>query len=107
MNAFKKKYYRLDVNVGRVELLNCEELFVQEDILCLKLREQFVDYENQVSLAMIPFYAERILHLDKRIEEERNKRDKANHDEMQFLKRTLTDLSNSLAKEKKDVEQKA
>lgn len=56
MNAFKKKYYRLDVNVGRVELLNCEELFVQEDILCLKLREQFVDYENQVSLAMIPFY---------------------------------------------------
>ena len=39
MNSYKEKYYRLDINVGRVELLNCEELFVEEDILCLKMRE--------------------------------------------------------------------
>lgn len=56
LNAHKKKYFRLDVSVGRLELQNCEELFSQEDILCLKMKDQFVEYENQVSLAMIPFY---------------------------------------------------
>ena len=56
MNAFKKKYFRLDVIVGKLELFNCEDLFCEEDILCLRLKEQFVDYENKVSLAMIPFY---------------------------------------------------
>lgn len=56
LNAHKKKYFRLDVSVGRIELQNCEELFSQEDILCLKMKDQFIEYENQVSLAMIPFY---------------------------------------------------
>jgi hypothetical protein len=56
MNAFKKKYYRLDVSVGKLELRNCEDLFSDEDLLCLEMRDQFTDYENQVSLAMIPFY---------------------------------------------------
>jgi hypothetical protein len=39
MNAYKKKYYRLDVSVGKLELQNCEDLFSQEDILCLKMKE--------------------------------------------------------------------
>jgi len=56
MNAYKKKYYRLDVSVGKLELYNFEDLFSPEDILCLKMKDQFIDYENQVSLAMIPFY---------------------------------------------------
>lgn len=46
LNAHKKKYFRLDVSVGRIELQNCEDLFSQEDILCLKMKDQFVEYEN-------------------------------------------------------------
>ena len=63
MNAYKKKYYRLDESVGKLELYNFEDLFSQEDILCLKMKDQFIDYENQVSLAMIPFYQQRLHHI--------------------------------------------
>ena len=58
-------------------------------------------------MAMIPFYAERINHLDERIKEEREKRDLANQEELQFLQRTKADLINSFDKEKNEVEQKA
>jgi hypothetical protein len=73
MNADKKKYYRLDVSVSKLELYNFEDLFSQEDILCLKMKDQFIDYENQVSLAMIPFYQQRLHQLQSRIQEEKVK----------------------------------
>lgn len=56
MNAFKKKYFRLDVIVGKMELFSCEDMFGKEENLCQLMKEKFVEYENKVSLAMIPFY---------------------------------------------------
>jgi hypothetical protein len=50
--------------VGKLEIHNLEDLLSEEDRLCLKMREQFTDWENQVSLAMIPFYQQRLDHLD-------------------------------------------
>lgn len=106
MNAFKKKYFRLDVNVGKLELLNCEELFSKEDILCLQMKEQFIAYESQVSLAMIPFYQQRREHLLTKIREERG-RPFRNTEDLKFLDKTLKDIEASLAKEKDEVQQKA
>jgi hypothetical protein len=107
MNAYKKKYYRLDVSVGKLELYNCEDLFSQEDILCLKMKDQFIDYENQVSLAMIPFYTQRLHHLQSRIQEEKGKGAQKNSDDLAFLIKTAKDVQNSLTKEKTEVQQKA
>lgn len=107
MNAYKKKYYRLDVSVGKLELYNFEDLFSPEDILCLKMKDQFIDYENQVSLAMIPFYQQRLQHLQSRILEEKSKGALKKSDDIEFLIKTAKDVQNSLAKEKAEVQQKA
>lgn len=46
MNQQKKKYFRLDVSVGKLEIHNLDDLLSEEDLLCLKMREQYLDWEN-------------------------------------------------------------
>jgi hypothetical protein len=67
-HSFKRRYYRLDLIVGKVDLFNFRNLFGVEDRLALELREQFKAYETRVSLAMIPFYAERVKYIEKEIQ---------------------------------------
>ena len=97
------------MTIGKLDLLNCEDLFSEEDILCLKMKEQFIAYENQVSLAMIPFYQERREHLREQISKE--KRDirsaKGSKAHQEFLEKTLHDVETSLEKEKQEVQTKA
>ena len=102
MNAKKKKYFRLDVSIGKLELRFCEDLFSEEDLLCLEMRDQYIEYENQVSLAMIPFYQQRREHLVEKIRLEQSKTIR-NNDDLLFLNKTLKDIENSLEKEKQEV----
>lgn len=69
MHAFKKQYYRLDIIVGKVNLLNYRHLFNEEDRLALQLREQFKLYETRVSLAMIPFFSQRLTYITRELED--------------------------------------
>ena len=106
MNAFKKKYFRLDVTVGKMELHNCEDLFCEEDLLCLKMKEQFIDYENQVSLAMISFYQQRLQHLEEKIHIEIQKKrggQGSNIEDLNFLEKTLDEIKSNLQKEINEV----
>ena len=60
LHSFKKTYFRIDVILGNVKLFNCKNYLGEEDKLAIKLCEKFQDYETRISLAMIPFYMERV-----------------------------------------------
>jgi len=60
MHSFKKRYYRLDIVVGKMSLLRCPSVFSAEDRLAIELKELYKDYERRTSLAMIPFYMSRL-----------------------------------------------
>lgn len=49
MHSYKNKYFRLDVNIGRV-ILKEHPLFSKEDILAIELKELHAAYERAVSL---------------------------------------------------------
>lgn len=106
MNAHKKKYFRLDVMVGKLEIHNCDDLLSFEDILCLRMKEQFLDYENQVSLAMIPFYQQRLQHLNETIRSKRGDPGTSQED-ITFLEKTKVDMQKNLDREKTELNEKA
>lgn len=60
LHSFKKRYFRLDIVVGKVCLLKYPQFFSQEDKLAIELRELYKEYERRTSLAMIPFYQDRL-----------------------------------------------
>lgn len=64
MHSFKQRYYRLDINVGKIILYGYPEYFSQEDILTIELKELFKEWERRTSLALIPFYMERIKFME-------------------------------------------
>lgn len=90
MHSYKKRYYRLDIIVGKVNLFNCMKYFNEEDKLALKMREQFKEYETRVSLAMIPFYRERLDFIIQEIEE--RKLQKITKEDLQFLEKNRDDV---------------
>lgn len=69
LHSFKKQYYRLDIVVGKIQILNYPRLFSPEDKLAIQLVEKYKEYESRVSLAMIPFYMERLDFIEKEIQQ--------------------------------------
>ena len=67
MHAHKTQYYRLDIILGRVNFSSLHKYLVEEDRLAVRLRELFKQYEQQVSLAMIPFYEDRLQHIGEQL----------------------------------------
>ena len=85
LHSFKKNYYRLDIVVGKIQVLNYPGLFHEEDKKAVILSEKFKEYESRASLAMIPFYMERIAF----IEQELTKKETlpgVTKDEIEFLR---------------------
>jgi methylase of polypeptide subunit release factors len=70
MHSYKKRYYRLHIVVGKITLNSYPQFFSEEDKLALELKELFKEWERRTSLALIPFYMERL----KFMEDERYKR---------------------------------
>lgn len=101
MHSFKKQYYRLDIIVGKVSLLNYRHLFSEEDRLALQLREQFKLYETRVSLAMIPFYAQRLNYIARELEDKT--RLLAAQEDINFLTNTKIEVERKLENEKREV----
>jgi len=106
MHSHKKKYYRLDIIVGKINMFNCLNVFGEEDKLALDLREQFKDYETRASLAMIPFYQQRLDHIKDEIahKEEDNAVTDQDRD---FLQRMLVEANKAYEKEKREIDELA
>jgi hypothetical protein len=64
LHSFKKRYYRLDIVVGKIILLKYPAFFSEEDKLAIELKELYKEYERRTSLAMIPFYMERVKFIE-------------------------------------------
>lgn len=103
LHSYKKKYYRLDIIVGKVDMFHCKDLFAPEDILALKLREQFKEYETRVSLAMIPHYMQRLNFINKQIAEKTQAVSGVTKDELGFLSKSRNEVADKLETEKREV----
>ena len=57
INAYKKRFFRLDINIGKLQLANYKDhkFFNEEQKLAQQLKRQFKDYETRCSLGMISF----------------------------------------------------
>ena len=72
MNSFKKRYFRIDVVVGRLILRKYASLLKdsEEHQKMLDLKHLCKLYDRRTSLALIPFYQYRLEYLQE--EKERN-----------------------------------
>lgn len=106
LHSFKKTYYRLDIILGNVKLFNCKNYLGQEDKKAIKLKEKFQDYETRISLAMIPFYMERVNFIDQEISM-KQRQGNCPEEEINFLVKTKETVQRSLDKEKLEVNKMA
>jgi hypothetical protein len=101
MHSFKKRYYRLDLIVGKIYLHSYPDFFSLEDRLAIELKEFYKEWERRSSLALIPFYLERITFM----ENERQKRiDYGHGDDIQFLQDNINDTRRKLEVEKGELQ---
>ena len=62
LNSFKKRYYRIDIIVGKLSVRRYE-LFSEEELLVIRLKHLCKLYDRRVSLALLPFYRARLEYL--------------------------------------------
>ena len=68
LNQHKRKYFRLDIVLGKIVFERLfKDLMTKEDRLAIDMKKQYLEYEMRLSLALIPFYMERIKFLDDEI----------------------------------------
>lgn len=109
MHSFKQRYYRLDINVGKIILYGYPEYFSPEDVLSIELKELFKEWERRTSLALIPFYMERL----KFMEDEQYKRERdgmnplKSKEDDEFLKRNIEETMRKLEQEKREIQEVA
>mmetsp|Transcript_32701 Transcript_32701/g.31928 ORF Transcript_32701/g.31928 Transcript_32701/m.31928 type:complete len:163 (-) Transcript_32701:237-725(-) len=103
LHAFKKRYFRLDIIIGKINLLKYPNLFTQEDRLALELNELYKEYEKRTSLAMIPFYMSRVEFMRNELV---NKRRLYNvkQEELEFLEKNIDEAQRLLDQEKREVQ---
>ncbi len=100
MHSYKKRYYRLDLVVGKIALHSYPDFFSPEDRLAIELRELFKEWERRTSLALIPFYMERI----KFMEDQHYKRQSYGRGEdIEFLERNIEETKRKLDSEKREI----
>lgn len=107
MNQHKRKYFRLDIVLGKIVFERLKELMSKEDHLAIDMKKQYLEYEMRLSLALIPFYQERIKFLDDEVKHLesylREGEDVKKQDELAFLKSTLEEVKKKYDKEKQEV----
>jgi hypothetical protein len=105
MHSFKKRYFRLDIVIGKLALMNYPEFFSLEDRLALELKEQYKEWERRTSIALIPFYMERL----KFMEDEMYNRHREGGNPLisqadnDFLRRNIEETHRKLEQEKREI----
>ena len=98
MHAYKKKYFRLDIIIGKIDFFHAWDLFSDEDELALLMLEQFKAYEIRTSLAMIPFYREKKKFIQEALDNLRSNSSfpGPNKTEVNFLRKQLDEVTRKL-----------
>lgn len=106
MHSFKQRYFRLDINVGKIILQSYPEYFSLEDRYCIELKELFKEWERRTSLALIPFYMERLRFMED--EQYKREREGANpmrsRDDDEFLRKNIEETQRKLEQEKREIQ---
>lgn len=90
--------------MGKLNFFNVKRYMNEEDKLALRLRQLFQDYETRVSLAMIPFYMERLAFIEDELEQKQHPESYGvKPEEISFLVRTRDEVQRALEKEKLEV----
>lgn len=105
MNSFKKRYYRIDIIVGKLLLKKYKELFSEEDQMMIDLKQMCKVYDRRVSLALIPFYMDRIEFLNDELDQKMQ--DNAPPKDIKFIERMRENIKADLDKEKKELAKSA
>lgn len=92
----------MDISIGKLFLKNCPQIMSQEDLLTVKLRELKEDYDKRTQLGIVPFYQDRLDHIQKQINETRQRVTHKPH-EIQFLETHYTDTAKKLEAEKGEL----
>jgi hypothetical protein len=104
MHSYKKRYYRLHIVVGKIILNSYPQFFSEEDKLALTLKDLYKEWERRTSLALIPFYIERL----KFMEDERYKRNREGTfipgEDTEFLLKNISETDRKLQQEKLEVQ---
>jgi len=95
LHSFKKRYYRLDVYIGKLVLQKYPQIFNAEDLLAIEMKDLYKTYERRTSLAMIPFYMQRLEFM--RAEQDKLERNPgSSKEEKDFLKKNLDETQRLL-----------
>jgi hypothetical protein len=60
LNSFKKRYYRIDIIIGKMFLKKYKKLFSPEDQMMIDLKFLCKDYDRRCDMALLPFYMDRL-----------------------------------------------
>mmetsp|Transcript_37280 Transcript_37280/g.57179 ORF Transcript_37280/g.57179 Transcript_37280/m.57179 type:complete len:234 (+) Transcript_37280:560-1261(+) len=101
LNSFKKRYYKINVLVGTLQLRQFSKLFTEEDQLVMELKAMCKAYDKRTSLALIPFYVEKLKQLDSQIREKSQQAETER--EVREMKRLRKYIHNDKEKEVKEI----
>ena len=107
MNSFKKRYYRIDIVVGKITLRRYAGFFLPEEQKMVDLKHLCKIYDRRVSLALIPFYQDRIEHLRATLETRQREAPATNNKDRKFLENVLKNLESDRAAETDQVSKMA
>ena len=95
LNSFKKRYYRIDIIVGKLLLKKYKQVFSPECQMMIDLKQLCKVYDRRVSLALIPFYKDRIEFLNEEIYNKQSNEDTPKKD-VEFLKKMRENIMKDL-----------
>ena len=95
-HSFKKKYFRLDIVIGKIRMASMS-ILTEEERLTLSIRDQFRIYNTRTSFNMIPFYKQRIRFVEEEIRVKEGKGEPIS--EIKFLQQTAAKVMKDLDNE--------
>lgn len=97
LNSFKKRYYRIDIIIGKMFLKKYAQLFSSEDQMMIDLKFLCKEYDRRCDMALLPFYMDRLEFLRDELD---NKQEKGNVADEKFLETMIHNIESELEKEK-------
>lgn len=100
LNSFKKRYYRIDIIIGKMFLKKYKKLFSPEDQMMVDLKFLCKEYDRRCDMALLPFYMDRLDFLRGELEA---KQQKGSRSDEKFLETIIRNIEKSLETEKSEL----
>lgn len=85
----------MDIVVGKISLVKYPAFFSIEDKLSIELKEMYKEYERRTSLAMIPFYQDRLNFIEQQ-QHEKARNPQTPKEDLEFLQQNRDETQRKL-----------